>query len=464
MNQNMSPSGAWTNWAGDETCRPSRILQPQSVDELASATSSAAAAGQTVRVVGAGHSFSDQVCTDGLLLNLDRLSGLQHVDTEAGLVTVGAGTRLADLNVQLARHGLALPNLGDIDRQSIAGAMSTGTHGTGRKLGNLATQIEALDLVLADGTKLSCTNSEPEVLRAARVSLGALGVITSYTLRVVPAFALRAESGSMKLAETLGRLDELVDTNDHFEFFLFPHTDAALVKVNNRTDEAVRPPRELTQKIAEFAENGIFEAVCRAGRRFPSQIPRLNRTITRLMAPSEYVDQSHRVFASRRSVRFTEMEWAVPRAACAEVLQEILRVIDRDRLDVGFPIEVRFVAPDELSHLSPAYGRETAYLAVHMYQGMPWEPYFRAVQDIALAFEGRPHWGKRHLMEADGLAARYPAWDRFQTVRSQLDPQGTFTNAHLRRVLGPVAGPGTTPPADGSVQADIQTRKGQQAC
>ncbi|MEU6626019.1 D-arabinono-1,4-lactone oxidase [Streptomyces litmocidini] len=456
----MSPSGTWTNWAGDETCRPIRTLQPRSVDELADATSGAAAAGQTVRVVGAGHSFGDQVCTDGLLLNLDRLSGLQHVDTEAGLVTVGAGTRLSDLNVQLARHGLALPNLGDIDRQSIAGAMSTGTHGTGRKLGNLATQIEALDLVLADGTKLSCTNAEPEVLRAARVSLGALGVITSYTLRVVPAFALRAESRSMRLAETLGRLDELVDTNDHFEFFLFPHTDTALVKVNNRTDEAVRPPRALAQGIAEFAENGVFEAVCRAGRRFPSRIPRLNRVVTRLMAPSEYVDQSHRVFASRRSVRFTEMEWALPRAACAEVLQEILRVIDRDRLDVGFPIEVRFVAADELSHLSPAYGRETAYLAVHMYQGMAWEPYFRAVQDIALAFEGRPHWGKRHLMEADELAARYPAWDRFQAVRSRLDPQGTFTNAHLRRVLGPVGGPGTAASADGPVRTGSRTRRG----
>jgi L-gulonolactone oxidase len=430
------------------------------VDEVAEVTKRAAAEGETVRVVGAGHSFSDQVCTDGVLLNLDRMSGLQHVDAEAGLVTVGAGTRLADLNLLLARHNLALANLGDIDRQSIAGAMSTGTHGTGRKLGNLATQIEALEIVLADGTKLSCTNVEPEVLRAARVSLGALGVITSYTLRVVPAFALRAESRCMRLAETLGRLDELVDTNDHFEFFLFPHTDTALVKVNNRTDEGVPPPRELAQGIAEFAENGVFEAVCRAGRRFPSQIPRLNRVITRLMAPSEYVDQSYRVFASRRSVRFTEMEWALPRAACAEVLQEILRVIDRDRLDVNFPIEVRFVAPDELSHLSPAYGRETAYLAVHMYQGMPWEPYFRAVQEVALAFEGRPHWGKRHLVEADALSARYPAWERFQAVRSQLDPQGTFTNAHLRRVLGPVEVPGTVASADGHL-TDSPTAKGR---
>jgi L-gulonolactone oxidase len=435
-------------------------VRPGSVDEVAAATKQAAEAGRTIRVVGAGHSFGDLVCTDGLLMNLDRLSGLQHVDADAGLVTVGAGTRLADLNLQLAAHGLALPNLGDIDRQSIAGAMSTGTHGTGRKLGNLATRIRALDLVLADGSTLTCTDTEPEVLRAARVSLGALGVITSYTLRVVPAFALRAETRSMPLAETLQRLDGFVDGNDHFEFFVFPHTDTALVKVNNRTEEPFRPPRELVKGVGEFIENGAFGAACRAGRRFPAQIPRLNRAVTRLMSPTEYVDHSYRVFASRRSVRFTEMEWAIPRAACAEVLQEILRVIDRDRIDVGFPIEVRFVAPDESSHLSPAYGRESAYIAVHMYQGMPWEPYFRAVQDVALAYEGRPHWGKRHLMHADELADRYPAWERFQAVRSRLDPQGTFTNDHLRRVLGPVWSTGSSPRPGGEAEANAEGRTG----
>ncbi|MGW1298035.1 D-arabinono-1,4-lactone oxidase [Streptomyces sp. NPDC002533] len=461
VKREKSSAGTWSNWAGDESCTPLRILQPRSVDEVAEVTGRAAEGGRTVRVVGAGHSFNDQVCTDGVLLNLDRMSGLQHVDAEAGLVTVGAGTRLADLNLLLARHNLALANLGDIDRQSVAGAISTGTHGTGARLGNLATQVEALEMVLSDGTTLSCTEADPETLRAARVSLGALGVITSYTLRVVPAFALRAETRSMSLTRTLEQLDSLVDSNDHFEFFLFPHTDAALVKLNNRTDEAVRPPRDLARGVGEFAENGVFEAMCRAGRRFPSLIPRLNRAVTRLMTPSDHIDQSYRVFASRRSVRFTEMEWAVPRSACAEVLQDTLRAIDRDGLDVGFPIEVRFVAADEASHLSPAYGRETAYLAVHMYRGMPWESYFRTVQDIALAFGGRPHWGKRHLMAAGELAACYPAWDRFQTVRSRLDPRGTFTNAHLRRVLGPVEGADAAPADGGHVRDGSQTLKGR---
>lgn len=428
----------WTNWAGDETCQPEGFLQPRSVDELAAAVKEAAHAGRKVRVVGAGHSFSDLVCTDGLMVNLDHLSGIHHVDVDAGLVTVGAGTRLHDLNPALAALGLALPNLGDIDRQSVAGAISTATHGTGRLLGNLATQVEAVDLVLADGSTLSCTEKDAEVLAAARVSLGALGVATSYQLRVVPAFALHARSHAMKVADLVARLDELVDTNDHFEFFLFPHADAALVKLNNRTDEELRPPRELTQRVGEFLENGVVEAACRMGRRFPLRIPALNRAITRAVTPTDYVDQSYKVFVSRRSVRFTEMEVAVPRAACAEVLAEIRRVIAVQGLDVNFPIEVRFVAADQKAHLSPSYGRETAYLAVHMYRGMEWRPYFRAVQDIALAHDGRAHWGKRHLLEADRLAGLYPAWDRFQAVRAALDPQGVFTNDHIRRVLGPV--------------------------
>ncbi len=428
----------WSNWTGDEGCTPDQFRQPSSVDEVASATKEAAEAGRTVRVAGAGHSFSDLVCTDGLLLNLDRLSGLHQVDVEAGLVTVGAGTRLADLNLALASYGLALANLGDIDRQSVAGAMSTATHGTGRTLGNLATLVDAVELVLADGSVLTCDGSDAELLRAARVSLGALGVITAYRLCVVPAFALHAQARTMPLAEVRGRLDELVDANDHFEFFVFPHADAALAKMNNRTDEPLRPPRELAQRVSEFLENGVVEAASRIGRRFPSRIPMLNRSVTRLMTPSACVDESHRVFASRRSVRFTEMEIAVPRAACIAVLDEIRATIDRRRLDVGFPIEVRFVAADDGAHLSPSYGRETAYLAVHMYRGMPWEAYFRAVQDIALAHDGRPHWGKRHLLDSETLAGLYPAWDRFQEVRGRLDPQGVFTNGHLRRVLGPV--------------------------
>ena len=430
---------AWTNWAGDESCTPAVVERPGSVEELSAAVKRAAAADRTVRVVGAGHSFGDLVSTSGTLISLDGLAGLLDVDASTGLVQVAAGTRLHDLNPLLAQHGLALPNLGDIDRQSVAGAISTATHGTGRLLGNLATQVESLELVLADGSVLAVT--DPETLRAARVSIGALGVVSACTLRAVPAFRLRAENRKLPLAETLARLDELVDGNDHFEFFALPHTDLALTKANNRTDEPVHRPGRVRQYLAgPVVENRVVDALSRLGRAKPARIPRLNRLLGRLVSDSTRVEDSFRVFANQRDVRFTESEWALPRDACAAVVRDVLDVIKRRDLDVNFPLEVRFVAGDEESFLSPSFGRETAYVAVHVYRGMDWRPYFQAVQDIASAHGGRPHWGKRHLLDADSLAPRYPAWDRFQAVRARLDPEGRFTNDHVRRVLGPTNG------------------------
>ncbi|UQE73296.1 FAD-binding protein [Gordonia sp. PP30] len=431
-------NGTWTNWAGDESAIPARILTPATVEELSTAVAAAAAAGQTVRVVGAGHSFSDLVATDGLLLSLDRLAGIAHYDADAGLVTIGAGTRLYDLNPALDALGVALPNLGDVDQQSFAGASSTATHGTGRLLGNLATGIESMDLVLADGSTLTCSGDDPDTLAAARVSLGALGVATSYRLKVVPAFALAAREFTMPMPELTARLDELIDTNDHFEFFHFPHTGAAMVKLNNRTDRPLAPRGELAARANEFLENTVVEGASRLGRRLPRAIPVLNRTLTALASGSEYVDRSYRVYASKRAVRFTEMEFAVPRSACLPVLDDLARAIEREGFAVNFPVEVRFVAGDTDSYLSPSYDRETCYIAVHMFRGMPWRPYFRAFEDIASAYDGRPHWGKRHLLDAEALAGRYPEWDRFQDVRSRLDPGGVFTNDHIRRVLGPV--------------------------
>jgi L-gulonolactone oxidase len=431
----------WTNWAGDEGCAPAVLETPNSVEELSSAIKRGAAADRTVRVAGAGHSFGDLVCTDGTLISLDGLTGLLDIDHASGLVTVAAGTRLRELSPLLARHGLALPNLGDIDRQSVAGAISTATHGTGRLLGNLATQVEALELVLADGSVRTLTAADGDLLPAARVSIGALGVVSACTLRTVPAFRLRAEERTRPLAETLERLDEFVDGNDHFEFFAFPHSDVVWSKANNRTDEPARPVSRAREFLTgEVVQNRVLDLICRLGRARPGLIPRLNRLVTRAISDTTRVDDSYQIFASPRSVRFTESEWALPRAACADVVSEILRTVKARGFDVNFPLEVRFVAADEESLLSPSYGRETAYVAVHMYRGMEWRPYFQAVQDITTAHGARPHWGKRHLLDAGQLATRYPTWERFQTVRAELDPEGRFTNDHVRRVLGPVGG------------------------
>jgi FAD-linked oxidoreductase len=434
----------WRNWAGDQLCTPSAVERPRSADELSAAIVRARASGLRVRAVGAGHSFSDVALGDGLQLRLDGLAELVDVDSASGLVRAQAGITIRELSRRLDGHGLAMENLGDIDVQSIAGAISTATHGTGASLPNISTQIVELTLVLADGSTLQCSpEHDPEVFRAARVGLGALGVIAEVTLRCVPAFTLRGIDEPAPLEPTLERFEELALGNDHFEFFVFPHADVALTRTNNRTDE---PPRPRSRAAAYFNDvllaNHAFGLFCRAGRRLPSAIPRINRLVTRLAGRSERVERSAAIFASPRLVRFTEMEYALPRERTPEAARRVLEMIERRGFAVPFPIEVRTVAPDD-AFLSTAADRDSGFLAVHMYEGMEWEPYFREVEAIMNELEGRPHWGKRHFQTAATLRERYPDWDRFQAVRARLDPEGRFANEWTDRVLGPVADPST---------------------
>jgi FAD-linked oxidoreductase len=429
----------WCNWAGDEHCRPAAIVHPCSIAEIAAAVKRAADEGQRVRVAGAGHSFSDIACTDGLLIVLDRMQGVLDVDRESGLVRVQAGITIAQLNAQLAVHGLALENLGDIDVQSVAGAISTATHGTGARLRNIPSQVAELRLVLADGSTLVCSlEHDPDAFRAACVGLGALGVLAELTLRCVPAFTLCGIDAPAPLAQTLDRFEELALANEHFEFYVFPHCDTALTRTNNRTEQ----PPEPRGKVGEYASdvlltNRTFDLLCRIGRRLPSRIPEINRIVTRLAGSSKRIDRSDRIFASPRLVRFTEMEYALPREHTIEALRRVLETIERRGFAVPFPIEVRTVASDD-ALLSTAYGRESGYVAVHMYRGLQWRPYFEAVEQIMNSLDGRPHWGKRHFHTAATLRPRYPEWDRFQAVRARLDPNGLLGNAWTDRVLGPV--------------------------
>jgi FAD-linked oxidoreductase len=428
----------WRNWAGDQRCWPAAIERPASIAEIAGALERAAARSERVRVTGSGHSFSDIALTDGRLLTLERMTRVLEVDRTSGLVRVEAGITIAELSARLAEHGLALENLGDIDVQSIAGAISTATHGTGARLPNIPAQVVALKLVLADGSTLECSaERDPEVFRAARVSLGALGVIAEVTLRCVPAFRLDGRDRPAPLAETLARFEELSLGNDHFEFYVFPHAHTALTRTNNRTEEPARPRgRAAAYANDVLLTNHAFEAFCRLGRRLPSQIPRINRLVTRLAGSSRRVDRSDRIIASPRLVRFTEMEYALAREHTVEAVRRVLELIPRAGFAVPFPIEVRTVAADD-ALISTAAGRDSGFIAVHMYRGMAWEPYFRAVEGVMDELGGRPHWGKRHFQNAATLRARYPDWDRFQAIRRRLDPDGRFANAYIERVLGP---------------------------
>jgi L-gulonolactone oxidase len=355
-------------------------------------------------------------------------------------VTVEAGITLHELGGRLAERGLAMENQGDIDRQQLAGALSTATHGTGERFANLSSQVAELRLATADGEVRELTEeSDREALRAARVGLGALGVITRVTLRCVPLFTLRRLDLPRTLDETLANLDELVASNDHFEFYGFPYTGRVMTRESERSDRAVEPGERWKRWVSDVvAENAIPGLLFRLGRAAPRAIPALNRRAVPLMQPSVVTDHAHRVYASRRTVPFTEMEYGIPREAAAEAIRRVVGLIERRGLPVAMPYEVRFTKGDD-AHLSTAAGRGTCYIAVHQYRGMNFDAYFRGVERIMDDYDGRPHWGKRHFQTAATLAPRYPDWDSFQSVRRRLDPAGVFSNDYTDRVLGPTS-------------------------
>ena len=428
----------WRNWGGTASCSPARIVAPAGDDEIAQLLKEAAAEGSKVKVAGTGHSFTDIACTDGELVQLHRHGRVLEVDTEARTVTVEAGLPLLALAEELAKHGLAQPNLGDIGYQTVAGAISTATHGTGATFGTLSTQVTGLRLLTADGGVLDVTReSDPDTFRAAQVGLGALGVLSRVTLQCEPAFNLRAIEQPEKLDAVLESFQDRVRDNEHFEFYWFPHTDVCMTKENNRTDAPLKPKsRAKTWFDDMFIANRVFGVSQRIGRRWPRTVPRIAKLAGVLLGRTEEVDRSDRVFLTPRLVRFAEMEYSIPREAAPQAVREIKSLIEREGLIVSFPIEVRAVAPDD-AFLSPAYGRECAYVAVHMFQKVDFHPYFRAVEAIMKELGGRPHWGKWHYRTAQDLRPAYPEFDRFLAVRDRLDPGRLFANAYLDRVLGP---------------------------
>lgn len=426
----------WRNWAGNQIAHPQSIESPRNVSELAAIVAEASSRGQKVKAVGSGHSFTSAATTDGRMIRLDNLSGISHVDRTKNQVTVGAGTRLSDLNTLLHAEGLALANLGDIAYQTVAGAISTSTHGTGTALTGLAGQVVSMTVVDGHGEILECSDScHADILDVGRVSVGAVGVISEYTLQAVPSFRLRALEQPMRLDDVLENVHELATAHDHFEFFWIPHTKWALTKRNNRTDDELQPLPRIKGWIEKtFMENYAFGALCRVGRARPSLIPRL-ATALPSSGSREYVDQSFKIFASPRVVRFYEMEHALPVEAVVPALRDIRAMVERKGYLLNFPVEVRFTKGDDVA-LSTAYGRESAYIAVHVYKGMECEPFFRDVEDILRGYDARPHWGKVHYRDAEELSTLYPRWNEFIALRNRLDPLRTFSNAYTDTVFG----------------------------
>ena len=433
------PGGSWQNWARTERVRPTTVEYPSTIEAVRRSVRSAAARGRPIKAVSTGHSFTGIAVAPGTLLEMTELSGLVSVDRDRQRARLLAGTRLHRIPALLAPYGLAMANLGDIDRQSISGAISTGTHGTGSRFGGIATQVVAATLVTAGGELLTVSEDEnADLLPAVALGLGALGILVDVTIQCVPAFVLEAVERPEPLDSVVDDVVSRADAVDHFEFYWFPHTDTALTKTNTRlpAGSPTKPLSAASRLVDDvLVGNVVHQSVCSAGRAAPGLVPGINRLSAKVWGDRTFSDASHRVFATSRGVRFREMEYAVPLDRLASAFRGVQRVIDEHGWRIEFPIEVRTAAADDL-WLSTATERPSGYLAVHRYWKTDHTEYFAAVEEIMLAHEGRPHWGKLHTLDASALRARYPRFDDFTALRDRLDPDRAFRNPYLERVLG----------------------------
>lgn len=431
-------TATWQNWGRTASALPARVERPATEEEVAAAVRRAAEEGRTVKAVGSGHSFTDIAATDGVQLDLSRLAGLVHADPATGLVTLRAGTRLRDIPPLLAPYGLAMANLGDIDAQTISGAVSTGTHGTGLRFGGLATQVVGVRLVDGRGEVVAAdATHQPELVPALSLGLGAFGVLTEVTLQCVPAFLLRAVERPEPLEDVLASWSERVRAVDHVEFYWFPHTRTAATKTNTRLplEAGADPLPGWRRRLDDGLSNGLFEGTCRLTRRVPAVTPVVNQVAARLMANRTFCDASPNVFTTQRSVRFRETEYAVPLDALPDAARALVALVERRGWRVSFPVEFRAAAGDD-RWLSTAHGRDSGYVAVHRYWRDPQDGYLPEVERLLRDHGGRPHWGKLHSWTAEDVAAAYPRFGDFVALRDRLDPDRRFGNAYLRRVLG----------------------------
>ena len=427
----------WTNWARNQSSYPHKLFRPKSEAEITEIVSLGVARRLKVRPIGNGHSFSSIGLTDGFLVSLESMNRITNIDREQMQVTVGAGITISDLNRELHKIGFALPNLGDIDAQSLAGAIATGTHGTGIEYNSISSAIVGMRIATGDGSVIDISESRnSEFLGPSRVSLGALGIITSVTLQCVPAFNLKIVEFTAKLPEIISRFKIEEMNADFVEFFWFPHTGLAEIKICNKTASANTRANKVSTFVTDEAIRNLgFSLLNQFWVQFPNSV---NRTVNSLIKENvrpERIDASHKVFCSKRRVKFLEMEYSVPREYLFDAFGEVQRVIEGLSFPVTFPVEVRSLGADNIP-LSMASERKTGFIAVHLYYRAGSKDFFTKIENIMDQFNGRPHWGKLHSLESTKLSKLYPRWTEFAEIREALDPDGHFTNPYLERVLG----------------------------
>jgi FAD-linked oxidoreductase len=426
----------WKNWSGSVQFEPHGVHYPTSEDEVCVLVRQAAAAGQRIRVVGAAHSFTPLISTDQLLISLDRMSGLIGSDKATLRAWAWAGTRLKALGALLHAEGLAMENLGDIDVQSIAGALSTGTHGTGVQFGTLSTQLRGITLVDGLGELRTLRfDHDGDDFKAAQISLGALGIITRVEIQAVPSYKLTYVAAKATLSDMLANLDSYKSKNRNFECYYFPFTETCQTKELN-VSQADPDKRGFGRWFNDmFMENGVFSVLSNVSRFVPGTAATVSKISAWGASSGKTTAWSHQVFATPRLVRFQEMEFNIPQEHFKDAMGEIVATIRQRNFRVHFPLECRWVKGDDIL-ISPAHGRDSAYIAAHMYKGMPYKDYFETLEAILKRYGGRPHWGKMHTFTSADCAARYPRWADFQAIRARFDPQGIFLNAYLERLFG----------------------------
>lgn len=428
-------SAKWQNWARTAHATPKEVHSPTSVAQISELVNTARERGQTIRMVGSGHSFTKTAVADDIMLRPTQLPTTFEVNADQ-TVTISASTNLTKVCELLAANGLALTNMGDIRVQTLAGAIQTGTHGTGRSSGTFAEMVVGFDIVTSDGEVVSCSAKDnPDLFQAARVGLGAFGIVTSYTLAVEPAFRLHAHEFPATFDEMCASFDQWTAEHDHVEFYWMPHTQACGVKHNDRTMEPAQPPTKFATWWEEsFIQNTAFGAVCRMSRAAPGYTPMMNKVAAKLLSDRSFTDDSWRVFTTPRRVVFAEMEYALPRAALIPAVKEIKNLMDSRGWRISFPIEVRSV-PGDTAWLSPATQRDTGYIAVHAFDRTD-RSWFVDVEAVLREFAGRPHWGKLHTRTRTDLESAYPNFGRAMQVRDRVDPQRTFANEYTTTVFG----------------------------
>lgn len=414
----------WTNWSGSVRAEPAQLAQPKSLAELQDLVRGAG----KVRVVGAGHSFTPLCETDGLLLNLSELEG-DVVAPDRKTVTAPAGWSLKRLTRAMWDEGLSLPNQGDVNPQSLAGAIGTGTHGTGRDLGSLSTLVQGVRSVAADGSVVEASRAQnPDLFQGQRLSLGLFGVITAATIDVLPAYRLEERVEKKPLAWVYENFDDLAQRHRHAEFFVFPYADEAIVKTLHPI-EAEDTPRGKPSN-----EEDIFRFCCDMTRAFPFLAGPIQRFMTGASGDVHKVGPAYRIFPSTRNVRFEEMEYELPREAGLPALKAAIAWIRKGRRPVAFPFEFRWAAGDDI-WISPFNKGPGASISMHQYAKMPWREVFAAAEPIFRSHGGRPHWGKRHFLSRADVDALYPAVERFRAARRATDPGGKFLNPHLAELF-----------------------------